>query len=245
MKLTKDYHVHSVFSKNNHGKSTIREIVERAVELKLEEIAITDHGPKHLLYGISENNIKLAKEEVIKLRAEFPNIKILLGVEANILDYSGTTDINDTVLKNCDIILCGFHLGARFSTFIDFWKFIVLNYFGKHNKKIYEKMKIENTKAYLKAMDKYKINILTHPGDKIPVDIDLISKKAEQKNIILEINNHHAHLSKDEIEVAQKYNVKFVIDSDAHYKDNIATFENALERAKEARLDLKRIVNLS
>ena len=68
MRLTADYHVHSTYSRHNHGKSTIEEIVQRAVDIGLEEIAITDHGPKHCMYGIKEAKIKEAKDKVIEMR---------------------------------------------------------------------------------------------------------------------------------------------------------------------------------
>ena len=244
MKLTADYHMHSTYSRRNHGKSTIEEIVEKAVELGLEEIAITDHGPKHYMYGILESKINEAKNIVIEMRRKYPQLKILYGVEANILDYNGKTDINEEILKHCDIILCGYHLGALFSSTGDFWNFIVMNYLGRYNKKINEKMTRKNTEAFIKAMNKYKINILTHPGDKIPLDIDKIAKTAEKTGTLLEINNSHGHLNSEEIKTASKYNVKFVINSDAHIKDKVGSFENGLKSAEDAGLDLKRIINL-
>ncbi|MGB4438344.1 MAG: PHP domain-containing protein [Sedimentibacter sp.] len=244
MKLTADYHIHSTYSRRNHGKSTIEEIVEKAVELGLEEIAITDHGPKHYLYGILESKINEAKNIVIEMRRKYPQLKILYGVEANILDYNGKTDINEEILKHCDIILCGYHLGALFSSTGDFWNFIVMNYLGRYNKKINEKMTRKNTEAFIKAMNNYKINILTHPGDKIPLDIDKIARTAEKTGTLLEINNSHGHLNSEEIKTASKYNVKFVINSDSHIKDKVGSFEKGLKAAEDAGIDLKRIVNL-
>lgn len=244
MKITADYHVHSTYSRRNHGKSTIEEIVQKAVELGLEEIAITDHGPKHYLFGIQKDNLKEAKEKIINLRKDYPQIKILLGVEANILDYEGNTDITDEVLKYCDIILCGYHIGATFSSLKDAWNFTVMNKIGRKNKKVFEEMKAKNTVAVTKAMNKYKINILTHPGDKIPLDTDLIAKTAEKTGTILEINNSHSHLNAEEIKIASKYNVKFVINSDSHIKDNIGSYEKGLKAAMDANLDLSRIINL-
>lgn len=244
MKTTADYHVHSTYSKHNHGKSTIEEIVQKAVEIGLEEIAVTDHGPKHYLFGISEHRLKEAKEKIIEMRKKYPQIKILLGVEANILDYEGNTDITDEVLKHCDIILCGYHIGVLFSTANDAWKFTAMNNLGKKSKKIYEKMKAKNTGAVVKAMNKYRINILTHPGDKIPLNIDLIAKAAEKTGTILEINNSHSHLNAEEIKIASKYNVKFVINSDSHIKDKIGSYDKGLKAAMDAGLDLGRIINL-
>lgn len=245
MKLTADYHIHSTYSKNNHGKSTIEEIVKTSVELGLKEIAITDHGPSHFLYGIKKNKIVEAKNKVVEMREKYPQIKILFGVEANILNLNGDIDLNDDLLKACDIILCGYHLGVLFSSFNDFWNFYGMNFIGKFNKNIKEKQIEKNTKAIVGALNKYKINILTHPGDKIPVNIDKIARAAEKNDTILEISNHHKHLNSEEIKISAKYNVRFVINSDSHIKDSIGGFEKAIKAANEAELDLSRIINLA
>lgn len=245
MKLKADYHIHSIYSKNKHGKSTIEEIVKKAHEIGLEEIAITDHGTSHFMFGINKNKISEAKNTVVEVRKKYPNMNILYGVEANILDYNGTTDIGEEILKHCDIILCGFHLGVMFSTAGDFWNFVVKNILVKNNEKHYKDMVEKNTNALVNAMYRYKIDILTHPGDKIPLDIEKIAAVAEETNTILEINNSHGHLNKDEIQKASKYNVKFVINSDAHIKDNIGSYENGLKAAMDAGLNLNRIINLA
>ena len=44
MKLTADYHTHTIFS---HGKGTILENALSAKEIGLKSIAITDHGFSH------------------------------------------------------------------------------------------------------------------------------------------------------------------------------------------------------
>lgn len=245
MKLKADYHIHSTYSKNNHGKSTIEEIVQKSVEIGLEEIAITDHGPKHFFFGIKKDNILKAKEEIVELRKKYPNIKILFGVEANIISYDGDIDVNDALLELCDIILCGYHIGVIFKSFKDLWYFFVVNLFSKYNKKLREKQIEKNTNAVVNALNKNKINILTHPGDKIDVNIDKIALAAEQNNTALEISNHHKHLNSEEIKIAAKYDVKFVINSDSHIKENIGGYEKGLNAAKKAGLDLNRIINLS
>ena len=178
------------------------------------------------------------------MRKKYPNLKILYGVEANILDYKGTTDIAGEILEHCDIILCGFHLAASFSSAGDYWNFIVKNKLAKNNEKLYQEMVEKNTQALVNAMNKYNINILTHPGDKIPLNIDKIAKAAEKTNTLLEINNSHGHLNKDEIKIAAKYKVQFVINSDSHIKDNVGNCDNAVRAARDAGLDLNRIINL-
>lgn len=244
MKLKADYHIHSTYSKNKHGKSSIPQIVERANEIGLEEIAISDHGPAHFLFGIKRNLISEAKSLVLEMRKKYPNMKILLGVEANILDYEGTTDIDSEILKHCDIILCGFHLGVLYTSMNDFWNFLVKNKLASKNEKLYNEMVEKNTQAIVKAMNKYEIDILTHPGAKIPVNMDKIAEAAEKTKTILEINNSHGHLNKDEILIASKYDVEFVINSDSHIKEDIGKYHNGLRAAIEAGIDLNRIINL-
>ena len=53
MKIVADYHTHSTYSKWYHARNTIDQMVKHAKKLGLTEIAITDHGPKHMLFGIS------------------------------------------------------------------------------------------------------------------------------------------------------------------------------------------------
>ena len=60
------------------------------------------------------------------------------------------------------------------------------------------------------------IDILTHPGDKGPFDVRTLSKPAQIRVRLVEINDKHRHLTVDEIRVAAKYDVQFVIGSDAH-----------------------------
>lgn len=243
MKIFIDYHIHSIYSRNRHGKSTVEEIVEKAAKLGLKEIAISDHGPRHFLFGTKKGDLRKIRDEINSLKKKYPEIKVLLGVEANIISLEGETEI-DEVSKECDIILLGFHYGALFKSFKDFWILLIMNFlsnsFGIGKKRMID----INTRAVEKALLKYDVDILTHPGDKIPVDIARVAKVAEETNTILEINDSHRHLNVNEIKVASKYDVKFVIGSDAHDAERIGNHNDALGRAKEAGLDLKRVVNL-
>ena len=88
------------------------------------------------------------------------------------------------------------------------------------------------------------IDILTHPGDKGPFDIDNIARACEDTGTFMEINAKHPHLSVEEIRIAAKYDVKFVISSDAHVPENVGLYEPQLLRALDAGLDPERIVNI-
>ncbi len=49
----------------------------------------------------------------------------------------------------------------------------------------------------------------------------------------------------DEIKIAAKFDVSFIIGSDAHVPEKVGSFEGPLRRALEAGLDPARIVNIS
>ena len=91
MKLTGDFHTHTVFS---HGKGTILQNAQVAKERGLIKLAITDHGHGHTVYGIKSKKVPFMKELCEKASKE-TGVEVLLGVEANILGVSGKTDMKD------------------------------------------------------------------------------------------------------------------------------------------------------
>lgn len=73
----------------------------------LETAAITDHGPE-ISVGISSNKIfpMLQDVELARKDAEIP---ILIGLEANIVDCSGSIDTGKDVFDKLDILVVGLH----------------------------------------------------------------------------------------------------------------------------------------
>ena len=64
MVLTGDFHTHSKYSRLGHGKDSIKDMVEEAKKKGLKSLAITDHGPKHILFPISKKHLKEARKQV-------------------------------------------------------------------------------------------------------------------------------------------------------------------------------------
>ena len=60
-KLLYDLHTHTTFS---HGKGSIEDNVKVAIEKGLKAIAITDHGPGHLTYGIKREAIPIMRKQI-------------------------------------------------------------------------------------------------------------------------------------------------------------------------------------
>ena len=80
-----------------------------ASEKGLSSIAITDHGPGHLTYGIKMEKLPEMRAEIDRLKSVYPDIEVLLGVEANTLRVPPYLDVEDTDLF--DILLAGYHFG--------------------------------------------------------------------------------------------------------------------------------------
>lgn len=244
MKINKDYHVHSLLPTSSHAKSNIEEIALEAIKKGLKEIAISNHGLSHALYGFRKKHISQLKAEIKAVNEKYPEIKVLFGVEANILSMKGDTDIVQEILDNCDVILCGYHLFVKYKGFNDFFNFVILNYLAKKFGFRKEKQRKINTKAIVEAMNKNKMHVLTHPGRKLVYDIEEIAKAASKNNVLLEINNNCNSLSIEEIKQCEKYNVKYIINSDSHIKDTVGNCQAGLKRAAEADLSIEKIVNI-
>ncbi len=240
MKITGDYHTHTIYS---HGKGTIRDNVESAIKKGLKEIAICDHGPKHVGFGVKRENFRKMRNEIDALNKEYKDINILMGVEANIIGYDGEIDVNDEIINMLDILLVGFHFGAMPKSFGDAYKMFVLNFLGKYFKKAGEKARVLNTQAVINAINRYDIDLITHPGAKVNIDTRELAKAASKRGTALEINASHGFLTVEYIKIAAEENVKFMINSDAHTPENVGNVEKGIKRALEANLSVDRIIN--
>lgn len=231
-----DHHTHTTFS---HGKGSIEDNVKVAVSKGLKSIAITDHGPGHLTYGIDRNKIKVMRAEIERLKLAYPQIEILLGVEANTVRVAPYIDLTEEDKKDLDIVLAGYHYGILKAG-------MVPNYISDHTGLFggASSLKVANTAMILNALYENDIAILTHPGDKGPFDIEDIAKACVDTDTMIEINAKHKHLTIEEIKTAAKYDVKFVIGSDAHISSKVGSFEEPLMRALQAGLEPERIVNI-
>lgn len=245
LRLLADYHTHTLYSRNNHGKSTIEENVEEAINMGLKEIFITDHGPGHLFYGIERNKLKEIRKTIDELNEKYKGkIKVKMGVEANVVDYNGEIDLKPEEIEVFDIINVGYHNGVKFKNIKSFWNYFIMNFLAKFSSKIRKNIISKNTDAMIKIVEKYPIFMITHPSDKIEMDIEKLAKACAKKGTYLEINSSHGHLSVEELNIAKKTGCKFTVGSDAHRASRVGKVEDSLNRIKEANLDIDDVVNV-
>ncbi|WP_430885528.1 PHP domain-containing protein [Fusibacter sp. JL216-2] len=239
MRILSDYHTHTTYS---HGIGTIEENVEAARKVGLKILAISDHGPGHMGFGIKKRKYKEMRQVIDEMNAKYDDIEVLLGLEANVLDVDGHLDVDEEILKLNDILLAGYHFGSRPVRLVRDMIHHANNYFSKEgvaNKKLME----ANTVSLINAMKRYDIDILTHPGAKGPIDVKRVAQVASETNTALEINASHGFLTLDQIKEAMAYDIKFSINSDAHHPRDIGNFKKAIDRANAAGLSYDRVIN--
>lgn len=205
MKYVVDIHTHSVISQ--HAYSTIDENARAAKQKGLKLIAMTDHAP-----GMKNTAPRAFFTNYHILPNFLHDVEILHGAELNIMDYDGTVDLQEDILKTLDIAIASLHPPCI--------------PFGTEE---------ENTRACIKAMENPFIDILGHPGDpRYPIDVKKIVQTSKETKCLLEINNASlvpsgfrkgSDIIIEQILInAMKYEVPVVLGSDAHFYMQIGDF---------------------
>ena len=240
MRITADLHTHTTFS---HGRNTIEEMVDRARDLGLAAIAISDHGRSHPLYGVKPRHFRKMRAIIDDLNAKYDDIQIYLSVEANIIGADGTIDISEEERRYCDFIYAGYHWVYVPKGFRDFFTLKLRNYLTWICPWMTKRTRAANTRCYLAMLNHYDLKMITHPGDKCPIDVVAVAKKAAEKHVILEINPRHHHLNAEELRQVMGFSGRFAINSDAHSVDRVADVAPAIDAAMAAGVPVTQIVN--
>lgn len=226
LKYKIDLHTHTLAS--GHAYNTIDEMVKAAFKKGMTHLGITEHAPK--MPGTCQDFYFHNLKTVPRKRK---NLELLLGCEANIINYEGKVDLDDWVLKQMDVVIASMHLPCVKSGSVE-----------------------ENTSAYVKAMQNPYINIIGHPDDgRYPVDYEAIVKSAKETHTLLEINNNSLRPSgprKDTrtndmamLKLCMEYGVMVIFGSDAHIKEDIGNFDMIEKVIEEVEFPEKLIANSS
>jgi len=195
-----DLHIHTLASL--HAQSTIFEYINRAKELGMEVIGISEHGPDLESSHADHNYFNT----ICRIPHWINGIRLLRGVEANIIDKEGNIDVTDRMLNDLDYIMAGFHFKAGYE----------------------DSGKAGNTEAMIKVIKSGKVDILTHTFVTQFFDIDMkkVAEAACKNMVLLEINLSYIRKRKlraDTIEnlkiiirTVKKYKQKVIVNSDSH-----------------------------
>lgn len=232
MKLLFDLHTHTIFS---HGKGTIEDNVRVAKEKGLTKIAITDHSFEHELYAVKRKNLPFMKSECERLSKKY-GIEVLLGVEANLLDYDGNIDVTEKDKEYLDIIIMGYHKMLKPK-----WKQFWFSFFTKIFRTKKQKEKVTN--SYIKALEKNDIKFFTHLNHGVKVDVKKIAIECKKRNIPIELNGKRIYFSSEDIAFMKENGNTFICNSDAHSKDRVGETNLGFNFIVKNNIDLKNVIN--
>ena len=226
MKDILDVHIHTTAS--GHAYSTLGEVIAMARRKGLELVGIADHAP--LMPGATHDfwflNFKV-------IRRELDGIKIAMGAELNIIDYSGSTDLPAQILKRIDYAVASLH-----------------------NPCIEPGSLAENTAAIIGAMRNPYVVIIGHPDNPhYPVDFDAVVRAAKDNGVLLEINNSSynsaGHRAGSEVQAklmlaaCKKYSASVIMGSDAHIDLDVGNHEKSQKILSENNFPEELVVNSS
>jgi putative hydrolase len=236
-----DYHTHTTYS---HGKNSIEENALSAIGKGIKEIAITDHGLNHMLYGMKRRNLKKVRDEIDALNIKYPMIKILFGIEANLIGGRDGIDLQQRDLGFFDVILCGYHVAVRAQNPLDQFRISGGNFFGQVLG--YTKSAIRrNTKLYVDAIKKNNLDIITHINYKIKADCREVAKAAFDYGVYIELSGKKMGCTDEDVLAMADTGVGFVLNSDAHTKERIGNVDLANDLISRLNLPCDRLMNLS
>lgn len=242
MLLYGDYHTHTTYSKLKHGKGSVLENASVAADKGLKQIAITDHGFNHQLYGLSRKNMNQLNEDILNAK-EITGVDILLGVESNLISLDGDIDIKEEDYEFLDILLMGYHKAVKTKTLKDKFALGITPLFDKVFKPSKDRIN-KNTTAFLKVIDKYPVDVITHLNHGFETDALAIAKMAKQKGVLIELNGKRINFTEEELLIMAGEGVRFILNSDAHRPEKVGEVNNGMNLIYKLGIPLSQVVNV-
>ncbi len=209
------------------GKNSIAEMAQKAKEMGYAYIAITDHSKAvRVAGGLDEKGLARHLKEIDKVDAQVSGFRLLKGVEVDILQ-DGNLDLQDDILKECDVVLASVH--SRFN--------------------MEEK---EMTQRIFKALKNPNVNILAHPTGRLilereayKVNLKEVFQAALDYGVVLEINAYPDRLDLRDVDarMAKEMGAKLAISTDAHSAAQLAMMKFGVFTARRGWIEAKDVIN--
>jgi DNA polymerase (family 10) len=211
-----DLHTHTTWSSD--GKNTLEEMVAAAVARGYEYYAVTDHS-----HYLREGRLAAQLAEIERVRAAFPKLRLLAGVEANIRS-NGEVDVPEDELRQLDWVVASVHQAPQ----------------------------TRPTERVLEAMDNPYVDCIGHlTGRRIgkrgprEVDVERVIEKAFATGVVLEINGQPDRLDLRDVyaRAAKEAGLRLVVSSDAHQIRAQGYVELAIGQARRGWLTRDDLLN--
>ncbi len=209
------------------GKNSILEMARKAKEMGYAYIAITDHSKAvRVAGGLDEKQLAKHLKEIEKANGQISGIRILKGVEVDILP-DGSLDLKDDILKECEVVLASVH--SRFN--MD---------------------EQEMTRRVIKAIKNPNVKILAHPTGRLilerePFKINLqeVIRAGIDQGVAVEINAYPDRLDlKDaDARMARDMGAKLAINTDAHSAPQLEIMKFGVFTARRGWIEARDVIN--
>lgn len=217
-------HVHSRYS---DGADTLEEMVDAVRARGYEYVAICDHSQSAgYVYGLKEADVERQHGEIDALQAERRDIRILKGIESDIL-RDGSLDYDDAVLARFDLVVAALHNAMSMDA-------------------------ATLTRRVVRALEHPATDILAHPTGRLlleregyAIDLDEVLAAAAANNVALELNTHPARFDLDWrwLRRARELGVRIAVNTDAHRRTDLDTLELGISVARKGWLTADDVIN--
>lgn len=219
-----DTHTHTVIS--GHAWSTLSENILAARKRGLSGICLTEHGP--FMPGGAPVYTPHSQKMLPMI---IDGIRVYKGIEANIINFNGETDILPQYLNACEFVIASIHEIALSA--------------GSEE---------QNTKAYIKALQNKYVDIIGHADNPaVPCNFEMVIEEANKQQKLLELNNNSLTALRPNslpslikyINYCKKYQARVCVASDAHFYTMIGNVTPMMKLLDKLSFPSQLIVNLT
>ncbi|MES2124463.1 MAG: DNA polymerase/3'-5' exonuclease PolX [Gemmatimonadota bacterium] len=217
-------HCHTTYS---DGSNSAAELAAACRDAGYQYLGITDHS-RAAAYagGMTPDDLKRQWDEIDALNATNPGVRVLKGIESDIL-ADGNLDYPDDILAGFDFIIASIH--SRFNL-----------------------SEAEMTERVCRAMASPYMTILGHPTGRLllareayPIDLDRVFEVAAANRVAIEINAdpHRLDLDWRVLARAREAGVMISIGADAHNIAGLANVDYGIGIARKGGLGPDDVLN--
>jgi len=222
--LRADLHMHT---DRSDGRDTLEQMVRAVRDRGYEYCAITDHSKAlGMTRGFDSARVRQSVDELARVRKQVPGIRVLHGLEVDIL-ADGALDLDDETLALLDWVIVSLHSQLTQPRSIV-------------------------TERVLKAFEHPSVCAFGHPsGRKIGVregadlDFERVFERAAELGIAMEINSQPDRVDLNDVNarLARAKGTRFVIDTDAHATTELDNIRLGVFQARRAGITREEVLN--
>lgn len=223
--IQSDLHMHTTYS---DGRASVKEMALAAKALGHSYICITDHSQSlHIANGLDKGRLLEQIDEIDQVNKEVDGIRILKGLEVDIL-ADGSLDMDDETLAKLDWVVGSVHQWTNQP--ID-----------------------EMTERVIRAVRSGYISALGHPTGRLigirdgyEIDLAPVFEACAEEGVAVEVNASPQRLDLDSSMVREALKVDdlwFVINTDAHSERGFGDLIHGIKTARRGWLPKSRVLN--